>query len=80
MATALLDILSTPDASAKEVQGEIEGFLAQVGALNKSRAFSAADAKTYGPALIKMVNTCVKQVIFAFLQKQILAHTTILLC
>jgi hypothetical protein len=62
MASALLDVLSSPDASAKEVQGELESFLAQVGALNKGRAFSAADAKAYGPTLIKMVNTCVKQV------------------
>lgn len=62
MASAVMEVLSSPDATAMEVRGELDGFVRQVAGLRKAGSFSAADAKTYGPMLIKMVNACVKQV------------------
>jgi hypothetical protein len=62
MATEVLELLSSTEVGAKELQGDLDAFLSQVGNLSKAGSFSASDAKTFGPSLIKVVNTCVKQV------------------
>lgn len=58
----VLEMLSTPESSTKDLEAELHAFMSEVGGLSKAGSFSASDAKTYGPSLIKVVNTCVKLV------------------
>ena len=62
MATEVLSLLASSEVCTKELSGELDAFISQVRGLSKAGSFSASDAKAYGPSLIKIVNTCVKQV------------------
>ena len=61
----VLDIILNPELSAQSVRKNVGSYFEKFASkVSKGSALTASDAKKEGPTIIKLVNSCLKQVLY----------------